>query len=131
MARPGISKEQRERERKALKQAYKRAKESGLVSSQESLMGERKRSQGLFGRWLRGDDPIPDIDMLWLGRRLNFDPFSLRPSLREYREFFESEEGESVRIDDLPEDVQRTIKTIKNAYVRKKPGNAENDANGS
>lgn len=43
----------------------------------------------LVGHWCGGFSPIPDIDLLRLGRMLEFNAFELRPSLLDYAEYFE------------------------------------------
>jgi transposase-like protein len=85
MARPGIPKEQKEKEGATLKKAFLRQQgiEPGLT--QESLVAELGRtSQGLFYQWTAGITAIPDDTLIALGRRLGFDAVALRPSLKKY-----------------------------------------------
>lgn len=79
-----IPQEQKDSEGRALRAAFeaRQADEPGLT--QESLIFEMGlKSQGQFGQWCDGKTPIPDPRLLWLGRRLRFDPLQVRPSLAE------------------------------------------------
>ena len=85
MSRPGIPQEQKDREAAFVRERFERMqlKEPGLT--QESLAHEfGKKTQGLVNQWLTGKTPIPDNVMMYLGGRLQFDPFEVRPSLRDY-----------------------------------------------
>lgn len=115
----------RKREGAVARNAYMRSKAAGIYTSQTRLADELGVSQGLVGQWFSGETHIPDPAMLKLGKLLNFDAFSLRPSLNQYREFFEGAGHGMIRIDDLPPEVQATIKTVADAH-RQQGGKASN-----
>ena len=84
MARRRITDEQKKREGAALAAAYEAAKVAEPSLTQDALMAEIGVTQGLFGQWCSGLTPIPDKRLVWLGGRLGFDPFALRPELVTY-----------------------------------------------
>lgn len=118
----------RKREGAAVRNAYMRAKAAGVYTSQTMLGEEFGITQGMVGQWFSGETHIADPAMLKLGKLLNFDAFSLRPSLNQYREFFEGAGHGMIRIDDLPAEVQSTIKTVANAH--RQQGDKASNGNG-
>lgn len=58
--------------------------------------------------WCSGKSAIPDIDLLWIGKRFNEDVFSLRSRLLDYAEYFE---GDSV-LSGLSVDERKTVTNL-------------------
>lgn len=84
MARPKFPDEQKKREGEQLREKLRAARELGIATTQESLAAEMGITQGTFGQWTSGVTPIPDRRLIWLGRRLGFDPMEIRPTLNDY-----------------------------------------------
>lgn len=84
MARSKISEEQRRLEGAKLEGILEAARNSDANLTQDSLADEMSVTQGLLSQWVTGKTPIPDKRLLWLGRRLDFDPRAIRPSLSDY-----------------------------------------------
>jgi transcriptional regulator with XRE-family HTH domain len=82
MPREMISQEERKREAAALMRAFERAQLSEPSITQESIANEMDVTQGLVNQWLTGRTPIPDKRLVWLSRRLNFNPADIRHSLK-------------------------------------------------
>lgn len=66
--------------------AFLRAQQAGLVRSQSELARELDLHQPVISAWMCGRSPIPDKWLLWLGKRLDFDAYAVRPSLEIYKE---------------------------------------------
>ena len=60
------------------------AANSDSAVSQESLAHEMGISQGNFSQWVTGRTSIPDRRLIWLSKRLGFDPTEIRPTLTKY-----------------------------------------------
>lgn len=86
MPRPTTGEAVRRQEAAAIQLEYFRAKNAGRVLSQAQLAEELDITQGAIAKWLTGCAPIPDKWLLWLGKRLGFDPYRVRPSLEIYKE---------------------------------------------
>lgn len=85
MAKKTFSTEQKKREGAYVRQALERLKrESEPELNLDVIADELDCSPGLVSQWLNGITSIPDKRLMWLGGRLRFDPFELRPSLQEY-----------------------------------------------
>lgn len=84
MSRPGIAKEQKQREGAFIKRHFEKMQAIEPDLTQESLANEVGVSQGLIGQWFSGATAIPDRTALRLSTRLNFDAFELRPQLIDY-----------------------------------------------
>lgn len=84
MARELLTTETRKAEGAFLGAAFDLAKINEPTLTQETLMGEKGLSQGLFGHWIIGRTAIPDKHLIWLGQRLHFSARELRPSLSQY-----------------------------------------------
>lgn len=86
MARPSIPKEEKQREGALLRHYFEKAQRDWDPSiTQEELIGEMGlKSQGLFSQWIKGHTRISDRNLIWLGKRLRFDPVEIRPSLAHY-----------------------------------------------
>ncbi len=85
MPRPSIPKEQKLREGQFLLEMLTRAQDGGDSVTQESLAFELDMTQGNFNHWIKGRSHIPDHHLIWLGRRLGFNPVAVRPSLSKYK----------------------------------------------
>ena len=81
MPRQSISKEQKIAEGRALAAYFELTQSIEPGLSQENLAAEIGVTQGLLSQWFSGRTPIPDKRLVWLGRRLNFDPAKIRPGL--------------------------------------------------
>ena len=86
---------------------------------QQSIADDLNIEQNLVSQWCTGRTRIPDIDVLWLGDKLGFDPISFRPSLAQYQKYFRKE---SI-LDGLGESEKVHIKAVIRAF--KKPPDAE------
>lgn len=84
MARSAITAEQKKREGAFVRQRYEHLKKTEKDLTLEILADEIECSHSLVSQWLNGTTAIPDKRLMWLGGRLRFDPFELRPSLQEY-----------------------------------------------
>lgn len=84
MARPRISDEQKKREGELLLRYINARKKVEPGLTRESLGAEVGVTQGNVSQWVTGRTSIPDKTLMWLGGRLDFDPFEVRPSLQEY-----------------------------------------------
>lgn len=82
--RPGIPKEQKKQEGEFLAAAIRERQKADPSITYESLALEYGGTQGLVSQWTGGNTSIPDKALMWLGGRLGFDPFKLRPSLSDY-----------------------------------------------
>lgn len=91
MPRKVSSQDDRAREAGQVRAAFERLKNQRKNLTQESLSNDLSVTQGLVFQWLSGKTRIPDIQLLRLGKELRFNPFSVRPSLREYAEFFQGD----------------------------------------
>jgi transcriptional regulator with XRE-family HTH domain len=87
VASPGICNAQKLNEGKALKLYFSKTREREGISV-EALAFEMGISQGLVSQWFNGITAIPDKRMLWLGKRLGFNAFETRPSLKDYAQYF-------------------------------------------
>ncbi len=76
-----MSKAQKVREGALLASAYNQKKSAEPTITQESIMDELGKTQGLMGQWISGLTSIPDRHLIWLGARLGFDPLDIRPDL--------------------------------------------------
>jgi transcriptional regulator with XRE-family HTH domain len=84
MSRPAISQEQKTREGAFLSARLEARQLLEEDLTVDSLADECGVSQGLVSQWITGRTAIPDKTMMWLGGRLGFDPFEVRPSLTDY-----------------------------------------------
>lgn len=82
MPRETITPEQRAAEASALTKLFEEAKRVDPGITQESIANEMDVTQGLVNQWLTGRSPIPDKRLVWLSRRLDFDPAQVRPNLK-------------------------------------------------
>lgn len=57
---------------------------------QQELAAEMEVEVGNVRHWARGGSRIPDLDLLWIGRRFGVDVFSIRPILKDYAQYFGS-----------------------------------------
>jgi len=73
-------------ESSALYVAYIHAKKAGVVASQYQIADEIALQQQTVAAWFCGRAPCPDKWLLWLGKRLGFDAYAVRPSLAIYKE---------------------------------------------
>lgn len=90
-----------------------------LGITQQSIADDLNIEQNLVSQWCTGRTRIPDIDVLWLGEKLGFDPISFRPSLAKFRKYFKME---SI-LDGLGESEKVHIKAVIRAF--KKPPSSE------
>lgn len=84
MGRPKIPDEQKQAEGAFVKARFEQMCELEDALTQEALGVELSVSQGLIGQWFSGKTSIPDRSLIFLGGRLGFDPFELRPELGKY-----------------------------------------------
>jgi len=84
MARPGISDEQKLTEGRLVQSRFEDLQREEPDLTVDSFAHEIGVSQGLISQYFTGRTAIPDKRLMWLGGRLRFDPFELRPNLREY-----------------------------------------------
>lgn len=84
MPRPSIPKEQKKREGAYLEARINDAKIVDPGITQESIALEIGITQGNVSQWMKGTTAIPDKHLIWLGRRLGFNPAEIRPSLKNY-----------------------------------------------
>lgn len=85
MPRPSIPPEQKLREGQFLLEMFLRAKERDESITQESIAFELEMTQGNFNHWIKGRSHIPDNHFIWLGKRLGFNPVTIRPRLADYK----------------------------------------------
>lgn len=81
--------------------------------TQEDLAGLLNVTQGLIYQWLSGKTRIPDLQLLKLGKFLNFSAFAVRPSLAEYAEFFRDSDG---LLEGLSEPDRQRVKQVIAAF---------------
>lgn len=86
MAKIVMSTEQRKEEGARLKAYFRSAQLREPDLTQKSLAAGIGVTQGLVGQWMRGSTTIPDRRVLWLSKRLGFDPVKLRPSILQFSE---------------------------------------------
>lgn len=85
MSRPSIPKEEKQREGNQLRMYFDLHKDREPNLTQDQIIFEMGlKSQGLFSQWIKGKTRISDRNLIWLGKRLRFDPLEVRPSLGEY-----------------------------------------------
>lgn len=82
MPRETITPEERVAEAAALSRFFESAKLIDPSLTQESIANEMDVTQGLVNQWLTGRSPIPDKRLVWLSRRLNFNPAQVRPRIK-------------------------------------------------
>lgn len=86
MSRPSVPHEEKKREGEMLRSffiQYQNTVEPSLT--QEKIIDEMGlKSQGLFSQWTSGRTRISDTSLIWLSKRLKFDPILIRPSLKKY-----------------------------------------------
>lgn len=82
MPREIITPEERAREAKALKGFFESAQLRDPDITQESIANEMDITQGNVHQWLKGLSPIPTKRLLWLAKRLDFDPRKVRENLK-------------------------------------------------
>jgi hypothetical protein len=86
MSRPSYPIEEKKREGTLLGIAFEKHKAAREPEiTQDQLVFEiGRKSQGLFSQWISGTTRIADRHLIWLGKRLRFNPIDIRPSLSEY-----------------------------------------------
>lgn len=82
MPRETITPEQRTAEAAALSRFFEAAKLIDQTVTQESIANEMEVTQGLVNQWLTGRSPIPEKRLIWLSRRLNFNPTAVRSKIK-------------------------------------------------
>lgn len=90
-----LPKEQRIREGKLIE-----ARMNALNITQDALADELNVTQGYISKWRSGTKQIPPKHFMWLAGRLKFDPFEIRPELKEYTIQTQLSSGDSSRINE-------------------------------
>ena len=70
-----------------------------------------------IAHWCSGGSAIPDLDLLWIGKKFEQDVFTLRPRLLDYAEYFE---GDSI-LSGLSSDERKTVTDMIELIRRRKP----------
>lgn len=78
---------------------------AAMKVKQQDIADERGVEQNLISQWCTGKTRVPDKDLLWLGTRLQFNPYLVRKSLREYKDYVSI-------LDDNTDPVERPTRSI-------------------
>jgi transcriptional regulator with XRE-family HTH domain len=82
MPRENVStKEQRKKDSGILATYFFAAQTKDTELTQDSIAAEMNVTQGMVQKWLNGGARISTPRLIWLGKRLNFDPKIIRPEL--------------------------------------------------
>lgn len=106
--------EEKLREGQLLEAELLHAQDLDKSISQESLAHEMGISQGNFSQWITGRTSIPDRRLIWLGKRLGFDPKKVRPSLTNYSAATVADDREKMILEAyrLDADFRRTVDAV-------------------
>ena len=84
MARPAFDEEKRKKEGFLLNLNFSLAKARDKHLTRAALLRELGLTGSVYSQWVSGCTRIPDQHLLYLGRRLGFNPIEIRPELEAY-----------------------------------------------